>query len=115
MWYENNFSHTQSKSVPKSLERYWFLEVMTEESKRVGLPLNQGFYKVLLRHSGSLLYNGICGLDEEVKKATFTMACELIKKYKPNSNYHLTYFEKQLEKSLLTNNIGKWELVSKYI
>ena len=115
MWYENNFSHTQTKVVPKSLERYWFLEIMAEETERIGLPLDRGFYKVLLRHSGHLLYSGIYSFDEEVKNAVFFMACELLRKYKPNEKYHLTYFEKILEKSLLSINISKWKLVSKYI
>lgn len=115
MWYENNFSHTQTKIVPKSLERYWFLEIMAEESARIGLPLDRGFYKVLLRHSGRLLYSGIYGFESEVKAAAFVMACELIRKYKPDEKYHLTFFEKQLEKALLDKDIMKWELVCKYI
>ncbi len=115
MWYENNFSHTQTKVVPKSLERYWFLEIMAEESKRIGLPLDRGFYKVLLRHSGHLLYSGIYSFAEEVKNAVFLMACDLVAKYKPKEKYHLTYFEKELEKALLSNNISKWEVVSEYI
>ncbi len=115
IWYENNFTHSQTKVVKKSLERYWFLEIMAEESRRIGLSLDRGFYKVLLRHSGKILHSGIYSLDENIKNAVFFMTCDLIEKYKPKEKYHLTYFEKKLEKALLGNNISKWELVSKYI
>ena len=115
MWYENNFSHTQTRIVPKSLERYWFLEIMAEESERIGLPLDKGFYKVLLRHSGRLLYSGIYGFEKEVKESAFLLASALLKKYKPDGHYSLTFFEKKLEKALLERNLSKWENVCKYI
>ncbi|MGN0488968.1 MAG: glycosyltransferase family 2 protein [Ruminococcus sp.] len=115
MWYEKNFSHTQTKIVPKSLERYWFLEIMAEESIRIGIPLDKGFYKVLLRHSGRLLYSGIYGFEKEVKESAFLLASALLKKYKPDEHYSLTFFEKKLEKALLEGNISKWENVCKYI
>lgn len=114
MWYEGNFSHTQTKISPKSLERYWLLEVMAEETKRVALKTDRGFYKVLLRHLGRVFYSGIHGFPEEVEQAAFIMGCALLRKYKPTENYHLTYMEKQLEKALLERDISKWALVCQY-
>lgn len=115
MWYEGNFSHTQTKISPKSLERYWLLEVMAEETERIGLNTDAGFYKVLLRHLGRVFYSGIYGFDKEVRNAAFIMGCELLKKYKPSSKtYHLTYIEKQLEKALLEQNISRWQLACQY-
>lgn len=115
MWYEKNFSHTQSKPSAKSIERYWFLEIMAEESQRIGLPLDRCFYKTLLRHSGARLYSGIHGFDENAEKAAFSMTCNLIGKYKPKQEYNLTHFEKKLEEALLSNNIGKWRFISRFI
>lgn len=115
MWYEGNFSHTQTKVSPKSLERYWLLEVMAEETKRVGLETDRGFYKVLLRHLGRVFYSGIHGFPEEVEQAAFLMGCALLRKYKPkDKTYHLTYMEKQLERALLEKNISKWALACQY-
>lgn len=115
MWYEKNFSHTQAKVQPKSLERYWLLEVMQSESKRAGLPIDKGFYKVLLRHSGALLYSGVNGMEEDVVTAAFVLCSDLIEKYKPNEKYNLTFFERELEESLLKKDISRWKEISKYI
>lgn len=111
MWYENNFSHTQDKVTPKSIERYWILEVMEEEYERIGLKKDRKFYKILLRHLGRCLYSGIHGFDEEIKTAVFVLGCELLKKNKPKEEYSLTFMEKQLEKALLEQNIGLWEFL----
>ncbi len=115
MWYENNFSHTQDAVSPQALQRYWLLEVMAEETKRIGLETDEKFYKILLRHSGREVYEGIHSFDDEVKRAVFWKTCEIVRQYKPECKYNLTYAEKQLEKALLTNNISKWELISKFI
>lgn len=115
MWYEKNFSHVQSKVVPKSLERYWLLEVMAEETERLELKTDEEFYRLLLRHSGALLYNGICDFDDKVKTAAFLSTCCFIERYKPHNRYYLTFFEKKLEKALLNKDISKWEMVAKYI
>ena len=115
MWYEKNFSHTQSKVSAKSIERYWFLEFMAEETRRVGLPLDRGFYKTLLRHCGARLYTGIHGYDENAEKAAFSLTCDMLREYQPQQPYSLTYFEKKLERALLSNNIGKWRFISQYI
>lgn len=115
MWYENNFSHTQNKVSPKSLQRYWMLEVMSEETERIGLKKDSGYYKVLLRHLGKVLYSGVSSFDEKIKVAAFTAGCDLLIQAKPKDIYNLTYFEKKLEKVLLNKNIGKWELISQFI
>lgn len=115
IWYENNFSHTQNSVSPQSIQRYWLLEVMAEETERIGLKTDNNFYKVLLRHSGREVYDGVHSFSDDVKGAVFTKTSNIIKKYKPNDSYNLTYLEKELEKTLLNNDISRWELVSKYI
>ena len=115
MWYENNFSHTQTQVSAKSIQRYWLLEVMVEETKRIELPLNNYFYNVLLRHCGKRLYSGISTLDEKTKKAVFQITTNLIKTYKPETPNSLTFFEKQLEKSIISQDISYWEFVCNYI
>lgn len=111
MWYEKNFSHVQGQHSPKSMDRYWIVEIMVEECKRIGGYSSTIIYKNILRHIGNFLYNDIKKFDQKVINATFIMACELLNQYKPKENYHLTYMEKQLEKALLTKNISKWKLV----
>ena len=115
MWYEDNFTHTQTKVVPKSIERYWLVEVMKDESERIGLPLDRCFYKTILRHFGRILFSGVFSFDEYIKEAVFVSASDFLKRYKPQEKYYLTFFEKQLEKALLTRNIAAWELACKYI
>lgn len=115
MWYENNFSHTQNSVVPQSLQRYWLLEIMAEETKRIGLKTDKSFYKILLRHSGHEIFDGIHSFDDSVINSVFIKTVELINLYKPTGKVNLTYLERELEKALLEKNVAKWKLVSQYI
>ena len=113
-WYEKNFSHTQNKSTPQSLQLYWMLEVMVDENKRVGLPDDAAFYEVLLRHMSGEMVKGISSFDDEIKHAVFTLCSDLLKEHKPTEKYKLRFIDRKIEKALLTNNYSKWELASQY-
>ena len=88
---------------------------MAKETERLELKTDEEFYRLLLRHSGALLYNGIFDFDDKVKTAAFLSTCYFIEQYKPHNRYYLTFFEKKLEKALLNKDISKWEMAAKYI
>ena len=114
MWYENNFSHTQGKSTKKSLQLYWLLEILIDESNRIGLDFDLSLYRTLIRHMSAELLSGISSFNDDIKFAVFTCCSDLIKANKPECKYKLTYFDKQNERALVLNDYNKWELVAKY-
>ncbi len=109
-WYENNFSHVQSKSPDRAVQRYWFLERCIEETEKLNLPCDVIFYKILLRHLGSYYYYTFSKMDSEAVDAMFVLGSEMLKKYKPAERYHLPYALKQIEKALLSGDIEHWKL-----
>jgi glycosyltransferase involved in cell wall biosynthesis len=109
-WYENNFSHTQSKAPKRSVQRYWMLLRCIEETERLGFPKDKIFYKLLIRHLGSFYYNDFANLDPEAVDALFSLGRELLLKYKPSEKYSLPYALKNIEKGLLDGDIELWKL-----
>lgn len=111
-WYEGNYSKVQSKSVTRVVEHYWIVELMLEESRRIGLPQNAVEYKVLLRHLGGLLYQAVKGLEEQDKIAVFNLACDLLRKNQVKGCKRMPYALRELEHSFLTKNYARWVLAS---
>ncbi len=109
-WYENNFSHTQSKAPKRSVQRYWMLLRCIEETERIGLEKDVIFYKLLLRHLGTYYYRDFVNLGNEAVDALFSLGRELLLKYKPTEKYHLPYALKNLEKGLVEGDIELWKL-----
>jgi glycosyltransferase involved in cell wall biosynthesis len=109
-WYENNFSHTQSKAPKRSVQRYWILLRCIEETERLGLPKDVIFYKLLLRHLGSFYYNDFATLEPKAVDCLFLLGRELLLKYRPKEKYSLPYALKNIEKGLIEGNIELWKL-----
>lgn len=109
-WYENNFSHTQSKAPKRSVQRYWMLLRCIEETERLGFPKDVIFYKLLLRHLGSFYYNDFETLEPIAVDALFSLGRELLIKYKPKEKYHLSCALKNIEKGLIKGDIELWKL-----
>ena len=110
-WYEGNYSKVQFKSVTRVVEHYWIVELMLEESRRLGLQPDAVEYKVLIRHLGGFLYHVLKGLKEEDKMAIFNLSCHLARE-----NYmkvrHMPFQLRELESSLLKKDYAKWVLAS---
>ncbi len=109
-WYENNFSHTQSKAPKRSVQRYWMLLRCIEETEKLGLEKDVIFYKLLLRHLGSFYYRDLENIGNEAIDALYFLGRELLVKYRPSEKYTLSYALKQIEKGLLENDIELWKL-----
>lgn len=111
-WYEGNYSKVQSKSVTRVVEHYWIIELMLEESRRIGLSADAVEYEVLLRHLGGLLYGAIKGLEEQDKESVFCLACDLLRKNRVQEGKKMPFMLRELEKSLLTKDYARWVLAS---
>ena len=112
-WYEKNFSHVQGNSTnPKALDRYWMLLAIIEQYKSMGLPFDEKFYTLLLKHLSAYYYPSIAGLEERVVEATFILARELVVNYKPQKQCKLPYMLRVTEKAILTKDINLWKLAS---
>lgn len=114
-WYEKNFSHVQGNNAnSKTIDTYWILIEIIDQYKKIGLPLDEKMYTLVLRHISTYYYSSIKGLDEEVVDALYVLAKELYSKYKPNKKVKLPYMLKEIEKSLDNNDIELWKLASCY-
>ncbi len=111
-WYEGNFSKVQSQSNVRVLEHYWIVEYMLQECRRVGLLADPVEYKVLLRHLGSYLYNGIAALPEETKQAVFCLACGLIEENRVEMPNGMNLQLRELEKAFLRRDYRGWMLAA---
>jgi glycosyltransferase involved in cell wall biosynthesis len=111
-WYEGNYSKVQSKSVTRVVEHYWIVELMLEESRRIGLEQDAVEYKVVLRHLGALLYHAIKGLEEQDRLAVFNLACDLLQKNRVQNGKRMPFVLRELEASLLKKDYARWVLAS---
>lgn len=114
-WYEKNFSHTQGNSAnPKSIDMYWMLNPILEQHKKMGLPHDDRYETMLLKHLSLYYYSKIAGLDEKVVDALFALACDLYREYGVKENCQLPYMLRVTRKALLQGDINLWKLASKY-
>lgn len=110
-WYEGNYSKVQSKSSSRVVEHYWIVELMLEQSRKLGLPSDLVEYKVLLRHLGGLLYHAIKGLEEADRIAVFNLACDLAITHRVKHG-RMPLMLRELESSLLHRDYARWVLAS---
>ncbi len=114
-WYEKNFSHVQTNATNvRTTERYWLLKAIVERYEEMGMPLDAAFYTLVLRHVSAYYYPTITGLDEQLVNAMFTLAHDLVVRYRPNTAYKLPYMLRVTEKAILEKNIALWKLASTY-
>lgn len=114
-WYEKNYSHVQNNDQnPKSIDTYWILIEIMEQYKKIGLPVDNVLYTLILRHTSTYYYSSIKGLDTKLVEALFVLAKELYLQYKPQHKVKLPYMLRQVEKSFYNNDIELWKLASCY-
>lgn len=114
-WYEKNYSHVQNNDKnPKAIDTYWILIEIMEQYKKIGLPVDDVLYTLILRHTSTYYYNSIKGLDTKLVEALFVLAKVLCLQYKPQHKVNLPYMLRQVEKSFDNNDIELWKLASCY-
>ncbi len=114
-WYDGNYSHVQvSGRNIRAIERYWLLRKLIAKSKQLGLPEDDAFYTLLLRHLGSFYYYSIAGLKETFLNSMFALACDLVERYRLRHAVKLPFALRQIEKSLVTKDIELWKLACRY-
>lgn len=114
-WFEQNFSHTQDdKKAIKVIDGYGILMVILNQYQKIGLPYDDKFYTVLLRHLSAYYYPLMSELDEQLQEALFVVAKEVFDKYKPNHKVKLPYMLGQVVKAFENNDVECWKLASFY-
>lgn len=114
-WYEKNFSHTQGNDAnPKCIDMYWILNPILEKHKELGLPKDDRFEIMLLKHLSLYYYSKIAGLDESVVDALFVLACDLYCRYGVKEPCKLPYMLRVTKKALQQGDINLWKLATKY-
>lgn len=114
-WYEKNFSHTQGDSARiKTIDRYWLTLEIIEKYIQMGLPTNDSFYTLVLRHFSAYYYTSVSNLKPEIVESLFVLAKSVYDRYKPDRKVKLPYMLRQVEKAFDTENIELWKLSSLY-
>lgn len=114
-WYEKNFSHTQGNNAnPKCIDMYWMLNPILDQYKEMGLPYDDRYETMLLKHLSLYYYSKIAGLDESVVDALFVLACDLYRQYGVKEPCKLPYMLRVTKKALQQGDINLWKLATKY-
>lgn len=114
-WYEKNFSHTQGNNAnSKSIDMYWMLLPILEQYQAMGLPRDERFETMLLKHLSAYYYSKITGLDENVVDALFILACDLYQQYGVKEECKLPYMLRVTKRALEQRDINLWKLAIKY-
>lgn len=114
-WYEKNFSHTQGgKNNVKAIDSYGILLKIIEKYIENGQKCDEVFYTLLLRHLSTYYYSLFTNYEKDLVEALFTVAAEMIEKYKPEKKVKLPYILRQVEKSFDNKDIELWKLASCY-
>ena len=114
-WYEKNFSHTQGNAANiKTIDSYWLLVEIIEQYEKLGLPIDNQFYTLVLRHISAYYYPTIRDLNDDIIKAMFVLAKDLYIKYKPTEKVKLPFILREVEKAFDNNDIELWKLASFY-
>lgn len=106
----NGITMTAS-TKPKALDQYWMIEYIEDEYMRLGLVADQDYKKFLIRELGPYLCGRTGGLSEDVHKAVFMCAADLIEKYDFETE-SLNKKEKRMLKALQSKNYELWQIAS---
>lgn len=111
----NSITYTSKKSV-KVLDTYWVMEIMLDESKKIGIEIDEITYYMMMGQLSTILYRRIRNLDEKAIQNTFVCACYIYDKIKFASNGKKpNNIFRDLEKSFETRNYKLWKLCSNII
>lgn len=102
-----------ARSSAKSIDHYWVMEHALELSDRLGLEHDEVLYDLVFNHMSTFLYRRMSLMQDEVIKATFLAACNMLDKIRPDG-YLIegNIMKKDLEKAFQTRNYKLWKLAS---
>lgn len=102
-----------SKKNVKCLEQYFLLQKLMEYSDKKDLPKDSALYKIILHELGTVLWTRTRGLEENLRKQVFVLACDFVEQYKVDCD--LSFQEKYWERAFRQKNYVLWKLVSLYV
>ena len=102
-----------ARSSAKSIDHYWVMEHALGLSDEMGLEHDEVLYNLVLSHMSTFLYRRISLMDDEVIKAVFIMACDMLDKIRPREHeIKGNIFRRDLEKAFQIGNYRLWKLAS---
>lgn len=102
-----------ARSSAKSIDHYWVMEHALGLSDEMRLEHDEVLYNLVLSHMSTFLYRRISLMDDEVIKAVFIMACDMLDKIRPREHeIKGNIFRRDLEKAFQTGNYRLWKLAS---
>ena len=102
----------KSKQSTKVLDSYWIIEEMFKIRKKLGLKVDEHIYDITVMQLSNLLYRRIHNLDEDTKKNTFVLACNLIKEIKINNRTNRSFVFRDIENAFINGNYKLWKMAS---
>lgn len=102
----------KSKNSTKVLDSYWIIEEMFRLRNKLGLKVNEHIYEMTIMQLSNLLYRRIHNLDEDTKKNTFVLACNLIEEIKINNDINKSLVFRDIENAFVNSNYRLWKVAS---
>lgn len=102
-----------ARSSAKSIDHYWVMEHALGLGENLGLDHDEVLYHLVLSHMSTFLYRRMSLMDDEIIKATFLMACDMLNKIRPQA-YEIkgNLFRRDIERAFKTGNYKLWKLAS---
>lgn len=111
--HEESLTH-QSDSTPKSLDTYYIIDRLIWENNRLEIPLDETFYRLVLKQMGSIFYRRTCNFDRTVREALLVMACKTLKELEAHKPKELKEREALLVRAIEELNLPLWELCCRH-
>lgn len=103
---------TSSKRSSRSVQAYWILEEMNDEHRLLGLPDDRKHTLIALQQL-SVMYSRSTALSEDVRKAMFRCACELLSETAGSYSGPLPFPYRLMRKALLDRDYALYSHVGK--
>lgn len=114
--HDTNASLTVWKAVDfQSLDQYFLMKQLVDLVNEFDLKEDSVLYRILLMEFGPMLSIRTSGLPEEIRKAIFVMASELLKKHRVvDGCADMKKIERLSEQSLLNRDYALWNMLFRY-
>lgn len=103
-------SQTASAKI-KSVDQYWLVEYIEDETDRLGLDKTNGYYVGLMKEFGPFLYSRTKGLNLDIRRAVFSAACDLVSKWDIDSKT-CDKSTKRLLTAFKEKDFNEWQAVA---
>lgn len=104
---------SKARHSKKCIDHYWVMENVLEQAQKLNLSNDSIQYNIVMKHMSTLMYRRVSLMDEEIKRACFVLAQNMLTDIRPK-NYKVdgNMMEKDLHRAFQTGNYRLWKLAS---